>query len=111
MIKLYLASKGVPLKSIYTVDEYPSSAYGNITMVANSLKKNNIRSIIFLTSPYHSLRSLLIWRKNISDVSVIIPNNKTLSARNIQWGVGLNKMRVIVYEYVAIVHNWLAGRI
>jgi hypothetical protein len=28
-----------------------------------------------------------------------------------QWGIGLDKIKVIMYEYAAIIHNWIKGRI
>jgi uncharacterized SAM-binding protein YcdF (DUF218 family)/glycosyltransferase involved in cell wall biosynthesis len=111
MIRLYLNSRGVPNQFIYTLDEYPNSTYQNVEKVKQSLNKNNIDSILFLTAPYHSLRSTLLWRKNAPNISVTTPDLRNLSSRGIQWDIGLDRMRVIVYEYAAIVYNWLTGRI
>ena len=31
--------------------------------------------------------------------------------KDVQWSVGLDKIKIILYEYTAILHNWIAGRI
>ena len=110
-IKLYLASRGIPKSSIYILYKYPSSTYQNVTMVKQSLDKRNVNSILFITAPYHSLRSALTWKKNAPNIEIIIPDVTDPISRDIHWGVGFDKVRVITYEYAAIVHNWFAGRI
>jgi uncharacterized SAM-binding protein YcdF (DUF218 family) len=111
IIKLYLNSRGVPNQFIYVLDKYPNSTYQNVKMVKQSLDKNNINSILFLTAPYHSLRSTLLWRENAPDINIVAPDLRDSSSKDVQWNVGLDKMRVIAYEYAAIVHNWFVGRI
>ena len=110
-IKLYLTSRGIPKSSIYILDKYPSSTYQNVTMVKQSLDKRNVNSILFITAPYHSLRSALTWKKNAPNIEIIIPDVTDPISRDIHWGVGFDKVRVITYEYAAIVHNWFTGRI
>ena len=111
MIRLYLVSKGVPELSIYILEIYPNSTHQNVIMVKENLEKNNVKSILFLTAPYHLRRALLTWKKNAPNIEVTSPNLVNSSYSGMQWGLGLDKMRVIVYEYIAIVHNWLTGRI
>ena len=111
MIRLYLVSKGVPELSIYILEIYPNSTHQNVVMVKENLEKNNVKSILFLTAPYHLRRALLTWKKNAPNIEVTSPNLVNSSYSGMQWGLGLDKMRVIVYEYSAIVHNWLTGRI
>jgi len=111
MISLYLISKGIPKQSIYILDRYPNSTYQNVIMVKESLDKNNIKSILFLTSPYHSRRAVLTWGKNAPNINIITPDITGSLSRDIRWGIGFDKIRVIVYEYVAIAYNWFVGRI
>jgi uncharacterized SAM-binding protein YcdF (DUF218 family) len=111
MIKLYLVSKGVPELSIYMLEKYPNSTYQNVIMVKESLEKNNINSILFLTAPYHSLRATLTWRKSAPNVNITTPDASELSPNGMQRGVKWDNMKVIMYEYAAIIHNWLVGRI
>jgi uncharacterized SAM-binding protein YcdF (DUF218 family)/glycosyltransferase involved in cell wall biosynthesis len=111
LIRLFLISKGVLESSIFIHDKYPDSTYKNILMVKKSLEENNIESILFLTSIYHSLRSVLIWNKNAPNIRIVTPNITHSTPEDIQWGIELDKMKVIAYEYAAIVHNWIYGRI
>ena len=111
MIKLYLVSKGVPDLSIHILEKYPNSTYQNVIMVKESLEKNNIKSILFTTSPYHSRRAVLTWEKNAPNIEVVSFNVVNPLYKGVQWNISLDKIRIIVYEYAAIVHNWLVGRI
>jgi uncharacterized SAM-binding protein YcdF (DUF218 family) len=111
MIKLYLVSKGVPDFSVHILEKYPNSTYQNVIMVKESLEKNNIKSILFTTSPYHSRRAVLTWRKNAPNIEVISFNPVNSLYRGVQWSMDLDKIRIIVYEYAAIVHNWVSGKV
>jgi len=111
MIELYLVSKGVPESSIYILEKYPNSTYQNVIMIKESLEKNNIKSILFTTSPYHSRRAVLTWGKNAPNIEVISFNTTNPLNRDVQWNLDSDKIRIIVYEYAAIVHNWVVGRI
>ena len=111
IIKLYLTSKGVPKSSINILSKYPNSTYQNVKMVNKSLDKYNVNSIIFLTAPYHSLRSRLLWKENAPEINLLIPDLRGSSSKDAQWGVELNEIRIILYEYAAILHNWINGRL
>jgi len=111
MIKLYLSSKGVLDSSIHVFNKYPSSTYQNVEMVKRVLSKKNVGSILFLTAPYHSLRSTFIWKKNAPNINIITPDMRSSSSKNIQWGVGFGEIRVIMYEYAAIIYNRILGRL
>jgi uncharacterized SAM-binding protein YcdF (DUF218 family) len=80
-------------------------------MVKESLEKNNIKSILFTTSPYHSRRAVLTWEKNAPNIEVISFNPVNSLYRGVQWSMDLDKIRIIVYEYAAIVHNWVSGKV
>jgi len=111
MIKLYLTSRSIPESSIHILDKYPNSTFQNVKMVNEILERNNVNSIIFLTSPYHSLRASLIWKEFSPKIDLTTPDSRDPLDKDIQWGIGLDKMKVIMYECVAIMHNWIFGRI
>lgn len=111
MIKLFLVSKNVPESSIYPLMGYPNSTYKVVISTKESLEENGIKSIFFTTSPYHSLRSKLIWEKNAPSIDITIFNADNPNKEGAQWNIGIDKIRVIVYEYAAIIHNWINGRI
>jgi uncharacterized SAM-binding protein YcdF (DUF218 family) len=95
MIKLYLVSQGVPESSIYILEKYPNSTYQNVIMVKESLEKNNIKSILFTTSPYHSRRAVLTWGKNAPNIEVISFNEKGTLNRSAEWNMNTLQLRII----------------
>ena len=111
LIKLFLLSKGVPEESIYVLDSYPNSTYQNVLMVKEMLNENNVNSILFITSPYHSRRALLTWKKNAPNLDIISPSVVDTPSSEILWGIGFDRMSIILYEYLAIIHNWIKGRL
>ena len=82
LIRLYLVDKGVKDSNIYVLNSYPNSTYQNVQMVKESLYKENINSVLFLTAPYHSLRSVLTWRKNAPNIEVITHDIRDVSSKN-----------------------------
>ena len=63
IMKSLLINDGIENKDITIMKEDPYNTYENIIVVNDYLMKENINSIIFLTSPYHTYRSKLIWKK------------------------------------------------
>ncbi|MBT7558397.1 DUF218 domain-containing protein [Candidatus Woesearchaeota archaeon] len=111
IIKLFLVSKGVPRSSIFVLERYPDSTYQNVKMVEERLNTHNIKSILLITSPYHSRRSAMTWEKNSQNIEIIIPEVVSTPTKKVEWSTSTKNMRVILYEYLAIAHNWLVGRI
>ena len=92
---------------IIRVDPY--NTFENIVSINNFLVKNKISDIIFLTSPYHTLRSKLIWKKNFPEVKVIIPKMTDTPKSKLIWGLSYEKIKIIIYEYLAIIYNKSKG--
>jgi len=80
-------------------------------MVNQILDKNDIDSILFLTAPYHSLRSVLLWKSYAPNIHLVVPKTIDSPPEDVQWSAELDNIRVILYEYAAIIYNWLKGRI
>ena len=98
IIKLYLTDKGVPESSIYILDKYPNSTYKNVVMVNQILDKNDIDSILFLTAPYHSLRSVLIWKSYAPNIDLVVPKMIGSQSEDVKWSMELDNIKVILYE-------------
>jgi len=111
IIKLFLTSRGVPETSVHILEKYPNSTYQNVRMVKQMLDSNNTNSILFVTSPYHSRRAVLTWKKNAPNIKITAPEVLDTPSENLKWGISMDKMRVIAYEYAALLYNWLKGRI
>jgi len=111
VIKLYLLEKGVAKSAIHILDRFPRSTSENVQMVTRQLRQEGVHSILFLTSPYHGRRALWIWRKQAPDITVLTPAVVDTPAPIPQWSTSLDRIRIIIYEYTAIVYNWMTGRI
>jgi len=109
VIKLYLEDKGVAASVINILDKYPKSTAENVQLVTQQLRQQNVHSIIFLTSPYHGRRALWTWRKQAPDLEVYTPSVVDTPAATPQWSASVDQIRVISYEYAAILYNWLRG--
>jgi uncharacterized SAM-binding protein YcdF (DUF218 family)/glycosyltransferase involved in cell wall biosynthesis len=109
VIKLYLMEKGVAASAIHILERYPRSTGENVKLVKHELELQGVHSIIFLTSPYHSRRALLIWRKQAPDIAVLSPIVVDTPPSKPQWHANMKQIIVIAYEYAAIVYNWLQG--
>ncbi len=109
IMKTLLINDGIEKKDIIIMKEDPYNTYENIVVVNDYLKKKNVNNIIFLTSPYHTYRSKLIWKKNFPDINIIIPGTIDTPKKKIKWGLNYSKIKIILYEYLAIIYNKYKG--
>ena len=110
LLRAFLITEGIDDKKIYIFEDYPSSTYENVKMVGNLLVKNRITDIIFITAPYHSLRSYLIWKSNYPNINIKIPRVIDSPPEKIQWKNSYTNIKIILYEFLAIIHNKLNNR-
>lgn len=103
-----LMERGVPTSTILLETESTSTKEN----VANSLKlisEHGFQSALIVTSPYHSLRTKLVWKKHWPEGQIIItPADNKLSQSGVNPYLALYS---VTREYVAIVwyklNNWL----
>lgn len=110
LIKSFLVNQGVPEEKIYIQKKYPNSTFKNILYIHDELKKENISKVLFLTSPFHSLRASLIW-KNYDDIEVITIKNKPHNYNKKKFFMEFTDIKIITYEYLSIIYNYLNGNI
>jgi uncharacterized SAM-binding protein YcdF (DUF218 family)/glycosyltransferase involved in cell wall biosynthesis len=109
VVRALLLKNGVPDSVISTVTPLPRSTQENIQFTAEHLTKHDIAKVIFVTAPYHSKRSALVWQKlaphiQISPVSVVdTPSEEP------RWHTRWQLAKVVAYEYAAIVYYWWKG--
>ena len=111
IIESLLKNNGFEDNQIIIQDKYPSNTAQNIMYIYESLKKNNINKTLFLTSPFHSRRSMMIWKQYNNDIEVIpiqpIKDNYSKQKYNLK----LKSLKVIIYEYLSIIYNYFKGNI
>ena len=108
IIKSLLKNFGITEEKIIIQDKYPSSTAENIDYVYEQLKVNKIEKTLFLTSPFHSRRSILIWKK-YNDIKVIPIKAIKDNYINQKYNLKFKSLKVIVYEYLSIIYNYLKG--
>ena len=107
LLKAFLLSKNTDPDKINIFEKFPVSTYENILMVGNKLKKSNQDKIIFLTTPIHTKRATLMWKKLFPEIKIATKENNL----NLKWNYELREVSSVMYEYLAIMYNFLQGRI
>lgn len=116
IMKSLAVSLGIPEGSIILEDK-AASTYENVKFTARILNEKNWKKIILVSSPYHMLRSSLVFRKVDPGRQVIyspVPNSQFYAHRDFKYiskQITLRQIRAIIHEYAAIFYYWLEGHI
>lgn len=109
-----LMAKGVP-KSAIMLENNSKTTYENAEFTANELIRNEIKSIILVTSALHTPRSMAVFDRLDLEVTpapnppqIIIPDNPDfiLFLPNAR---ALHGSRSIIKEYLGLIIYWLRG--
>lgn len=106
ILKSLLKNQGFYDDKIFLIFEERNSLYKNIIDLSILLKSKNVKSIIFITGPYNTLRAKLTWRKVAPEIEVLILKTKDWPIKNSFFERSMNK-KVIVYEHLSIIKNKL----
>lgn len=106
IIKSLLIKRGIPEDVIFTADKYPRSTYENIILIKEILEKSNFKSILLVTSPYHSRRALWIFKKVMPELLVLAPKVIDTPSKEMEWVASLDQIKIITYEYLSIIYNY-----
>ena len=109
IIRSLLINRGVPARSIEILEKYPRSTFENVIFVRDTLLKHEVRSILLITSPYHSRRALWVWRKAMPELVVSAPTLVDSPKANPQWRASIDQIKIVCYEYLAIAYYWYKG--
>ena len=109
LIKSFLIYNGIEEKDIIIQEKFPSSTAQNIDHIYQILSQKKIKDILFLTSPFHSRRSMLIWKKYNINVTPIKSTRDDYIDR--KYFLKLGDLKIIIYEYLSIIYNYLKGNI
>ncbi len=109
IIRSLLTNRGVPASSIEILGKYPKSTYENVIFVRDALAKHEAKSILLITSPYHSRRALWVWRKAMPELVVLAPTLVDTPKENPQWSASIDQIKIVCYEYLAIIYYKYKG--
>jgi len=108
IIKSILISSGIEKDKIITLDSEYKNTYENIKLFFDIVEKNKINmnsEFTILTSPLHSKRTSLILNKNFSNYETNVITSSNLKIKQ------FSKIKIIIYEYLSIIYNFLLGKI
>lgn len=101
-------SHGVPTSAII-LETKAANTYENVAFVKKILDQEQWRSVLLVSSPYHTRRALLTWQKvapGVQVISVPVPQSQFYAHA---LGASLEQVRGILHEYAAIVYYWWKG--
>lgn len=97
------------------IDDKSLTTYENAEFTKEIMEKNNFKSLIVVTSDYHTRRSKLTMEKSLEDtlidgqnVEVIVTPSKE-EEFNIKWWTSGNSILLIISEYLKLIGYWING--
>tara|TARA_B110000008_G_scaffold196266_1_gene194806 strand:+ start:340 stop:744 length:405 start_codon:yes stop_codon:yes gene_type:complete len=103
-------SKGVNKEKNKIINQDLGNSSKNLENLYNRLISKNIDKVLFVSSPYLSKRVKLIWDKFSDKISINFYKKIDWPSDKLRFFEKLNKKRIILYEYSAIVYNYLTNR-
>jgi uncharacterized SAM-binding protein YcdF (DUF218 family) len=105
---------GVPEANIKLVRSVVSGTYHETTRVRDFAQEHNLRSLMFITSAYHSRRALWTVRQVFSgsgiQVSVVSVPNEHRNCASSFLGICPSDGLMIPWEHVKLIYYWLQYR-
>jgi glycosyltransferase involved in cell wall biosynthesis len=110
ILRSLIAFDGFDKNNIEILNQVGSTA-GNLDLVYYKLREDKIASFNFLTAPYHTRRCSLIWKKNNFNINMFISNNVDNPLVSEKWNYSYKELKIIFYEYIAILFNKLQNKL
>jgi uncharacterized SAM-binding protein YcdF (DUF218 family) len=105
---------GVPESSVEMLQEPVSSTHDEALLLRRFAEAHGLRSILIVTSAYHSRRALWTFRKVFEgsgiNVGVAIVEPGQQSPRPATWWLHLSGWRMVAGEYLKLIYYWLTYR-
>jgi len=110
LMKAMAVSLGVPAKDIL-LEKNATSTYQNVVLTSSILKDKGWSSALLVSSPYHMLRTSLVFKKIAPGLRVYYVPIPHSSFYNRADGVRLRQIKAILHEYLAILYYKIRGYI
>lgn len=109
----WLVEHGVDASRIHVLPLTADGTWGEAQAVVAFAREARLRRLVVATSPYHTRRSLAVFRSVFDGTGVevgIVPASDTSEARPSRWWMGDYDRRYVAYEWAAIVYYaWRYG--
>ena len=118
VMKALAVSLGV-LEDAIILDDRAKNTYENVKFTKDILEKHGWGNILLISSPYHMLRSQLVFNKIARAIKAIytpMPNSlfyahqgKDADGKRIWKRINLRQINGILHEYLGIIYYWWRG--
>ena len=110
LMKKQAMAAGVP-GNLILVEGKSLSTIGNANFSLPMVLKNNFKSVVLVTSPYHTYRAAKVFRKVFSphDIKIIIWPVQKSDFNPVRWWTRHEDTQFVVWEYMALVLYFLEG--
>ncbi len=109
--KRELLQQGVNENAIEVAPEIVGSTQDEAILLREILPEQNIRSVLIVTSPYHTRRALRVMKHAFRDTSIEIgitsPPTGEQSPNPLFWWLSLPGWRYVAGEYMKLAYYWL----
>ena len=109
IIRSLLVYDEISDEKIFLINNTFGNTKENIAELTKVLTRYGIKESNFLTSPYHTKRSRLLWNKHKSKVKIYVTKNKDDPSLQKNWNYNVKEIKVIIYENISIIYNKLRG--
>ena len=108
-----IEAMGVPEKSFQFIGNGVTSTYDEALTTRNFLKKNGHKSILLVTSKWHSKRAYLTFRSALKndEIKIVIQPSKYDAFRPDAWWKNKNDAELVFEEYVKLIYYIVMFRI
>ena len=97
------------------IDDKSLTTYENAEFTKDIIEKNKFKSVIVVTSDYHTRRSKLTMEKSLEDTLIdgqkvevaVTPSQE--EKFNIKWWTSGNSILLIISEYLKLIGYWIKG--
>jgi uncharacterized SAM-binding protein YcdF (DUF218 family) len=105
-----LVKAGVDLSRIRIVPLTEGGTYGEAVATRTLVMNHHLGSVLVVTSPYHTRRSLATFRKALQDTGAsvgVAPASATSPAQPVRWWSAPYDRAYVRYEWAGVVYYWL----
>jgi uncharacterized SAM-binding protein YcdF (DUF218 family) len=109
VIRAILNTGGIPDTFIYSIEGTPRSTRENVLMASDLLKRLHVDRVNLVTAPLHSRRAVLVWAQAAPAVHITAVVSPLESSKKPSRRVSMGTVRVIAFEYAAMVYYRVKG--
>ena len=110
LLKSLLISEGVAEDKIRIIYKDLGNSSKNLENLYNLLVEKNVNEVLFVTSPYLTKRIKLLWNKYSDDITINFYKTLDWPSKELNLFGKFKNKNIIIYEYSAIMYNYLSNK-